>query len=323
VANILLVTDRPTVAADLYRNLLELKPDSPVIHFGLGRALKAAGKPRGAIEQFEKAVAAADNYGTAHYQLALLYRDRGEQNKADYHLDRYRRFKGQQPSHGDPLLHQVQSLNRGSRNLATRAKLALKGGKLDLASQLFEAALTQDPAFAAAHAALVFVYWQLGDAKKAEKHYLEAIRLEPQGVEAYLNYGMLVGSQDRLDEAAEVFTSALAADPASATAHTFLGYIRDRQGRRDDAIAGYRAALALEPNQPRANYLLGELLLADGDETKAAEHFELSVTGGGPGSLWFLEKIADAYREAGRPEAAKSFQERADRLASSAVVQSP
>lgn len=317
VAEILLATDRAQVAAGLYRKLLEHMPDSPVIRFGLGQAL-ASSDPPAAIEHLERVLAGAESFGAAHYQLALLYRDRGERGKAERHMDLYRRYKGRQPAQADPLLRQVEALNRGSRQLATQAKRVLAMGDLDRAAALLERALTQDPAYAGAHAALVFVYWRLGDAAQAQAHYREAVELEPNTIEAYLNYGMLLGSQDRLAEAAAVFEQGLAVDPGNATGHTFLGYIRERQGQTQEAAALYQKALELDPSQPRANFLLGRRLLAAGQGEQAAFHFEAAVVDGGPGSLWFLRQIAAAYGEAGDPERARPYQAQADRMAAAA-----
>ena len=109
-----------------------------------------------------------------------------------------------------------------------------------------------------------------GRLDEAISAYREAIRLQPDLVEAHINLGVAFEARGALDEAAASYRAALAANPEHPFAHVNLGNLELRAGRVADAIACYRAAIAIQPVSPTAHRQLAVALEADGQPRLAA-----------------------------------------------------
>jgi len=81
----------------------------------------------------------------------------------------------------------------------------MRDGKLDVAQTKFKKALAQDPKLADAHSGIAVLYTRTGELKLAEKHYKESLRLDAKNSRAHNNYGQLLCSQKRYDEAEKEF----------------------------------------------------------------------------------------------------------------------
>ena len=137
----------------------------------------------------------------------------------------------------------------------------LRQGKLDLAKEKLDKALSQDPSLATAHTYSALVYDQLGEAEDAETHYRRSLRLAP-GDSATLNlYGAFLCRQDRATEAEEYFVKATA-DPLYRTpwaALTNAGVCLLRVPDQDRAEAYFRRALSTNPRYPDALWHMARL----------------------------------------------------------------
>ncbi len=140
----------------------------------------------------------------------------------------------------------------------------------------------------------------------AEKHYLEALKLEPTNKEALLELARVHDGQGNLAEAMSYYKKAVAAHPQDATAHNDLGLCFARQNRLQDAAKELEKAITLAPDkplyrnniakvlvvmgypepalahlakahgEPTAHYNLGCLLYEQGEAEAALEHFSLA-----------------------------------------------
>lgn len=107
--------------------------------------------------------------------------------------------------------------------------------------------------------------------------YEQALAAQPQLADIRLNYGRLLETLGRLDDAAEQYGLAAAEKPWLATAHYNLGTALLQQGAIDDAENSLRAALELEPDHPRALGNLGTLLASRGEPQSAYLYFARAV----------------------------------------------
>lgn len=82
---------------------------------------------------------------------------------------------------------------------------------------------------------------------KAEQHFIEAIKLNPDFSEAHSNYGILLANIGQIDRAIQQQERALSINPRYATAQFRLGMILGRNGRTTDALKYLKAAIAIEP----------------------------------------------------------------------------
>lgn len=84
------VRSGPAQAAAWFRRAVAARPDWARPHFYLGKALAALDDLRGARGEFEQAVKLDESRSEYHYQLAQVYRQLGEVEKAGVQLARFR-----------------------------------------------------------------------------------------------------------------------------------------------------------------------------------------------------------------------------------------
>ena len=97
----------------------------------------------------------------------------------------------------------------------------------------------------------------LNQVKEAEPFYRKAVALDPAFKEAWMNLGLAVMSQGRLDEALSYQREALRLDPESADALNNLGMGHYAQSHIIEAENCFRAALRVRPDHANATLNLG------------------------------------------------------------------
>jgi predicted O-linked N-acetylglucosamine transferase (SPINDLY family) len=103
------------------------------------------------------------------------------------------------------------------------------------------------------------------------------LRARPGDATALELAGLVAYEQQRLDEAAELFTRAVRADRRRHEAWINLGWTQLRAGRPAEAQAAFRRALALRPDAAQAHNALGAARLAAGERVAALESFRRAV----------------------------------------------
>jgi spermidine synthase len=104
-------------------------------------------------------------------------------------------------------------------------------------------------------------------------HYRQAIRLEPDLVQAHGGLGIALHVQGKLDEAIGHYCRALEIDPEHTEAHNSLACALAEQGKLDEAISHYHRALKTRPNYAEVHYRLGRTLVMAGQFDDALKHF--------------------------------------------------
>jgi len=112
-----------------------------------------------------------------------------------------------------------------------------------------------------------------GRTAEAIAHYLQALRIKPDYVDAYYNLGNALGKQGRTAEAIAHYLRALRINPDYVGAHYNLGNALGKQGRTAEAIAHYLEALRINPDFEDAHYNLGNALGKQGRTAEAIEHY--------------------------------------------------
>ena len=87
-----------------------------------------------------------------------------------------------------------------------------------------------------------------GRTDDAIKHYLEALRVEPDFVEAHNNLGVALYRKGRTDDAMKHYLEALRIKPDYVGAHNNLGIAFARKGNVDMALKHFQKALQINPN---------------------------------------------------------------------------
>jgi len=82
----------------------------------------------------------------------------------------------------------------------------------------------------------------------AEKHYLEAAKLNPKEERAYMGLGTVYANQERVKDATAAFQKAVEIKPKFSDAHFNLGVIFVAIGKKDEALEQYGALKELDKN---------------------------------------------------------------------------
>ena len=131
-------------------------------------------------------------------------------------------------------------------------------GRPEEALQHFDAALALRPR-GETHFNAGNVCAKLGRAAEAERHYRNALRLDPALTAAALNFGALLANQGRLPEARELLLAANAHQPHVASVQYNLAVIAWLQDDLSAAQTHCRHALELEPSHVGARDLLAKI----------------------------------------------------------------
>jgi TolB-like protein/tetratricopeptide (TPR) repeat protein len=101
-----------------------------------------------------------------------------------------------------------------------------------------------------------------------------AIALDPNNARTLSNYGPVLFSLGRRDEAIALLRKAVASDPLSDNAWNVLGRHLHAAGVLAEAKQAFVRALEINPNQNWGNFLLGNILLAEGKTDLAMAHYQ-------------------------------------------------
>lgn len=130
-------------------------------------------------------------------------------------------------------------------DLYLQSEQAIKDGDLIRAKQLIENMLQEEPRSAIAHNSMGWFYRvQFEDYSKAEMHYKNAIRFNPDYPHAYWNYAFMLTELERFEELEKLLDRCLRVPSISkALIYNQLGEMRELQGRYPEAISSYREAI--------------------------------------------------------------------------------
>jgi Flp pilus assembly protein TadD len=128
-----------------------------------------------------------------------------------------------------------------------------------------------------AHINYGVVLFSAGRVDEAMDHYRAALRIKPDSVDARHNLGLALLVKGQTDDAIAQYQEALRIKPAFGEAHANLGHALIRQQRIPEAIHQYRLALETMPDDIESHYNLGVALLEEGQAPAAREHFAAVV----------------------------------------------
>jgi arylsulfatase A-like enzyme/Flp pilus assembly protein TadD len=200
------------------------------VHYYLGRALLAQGRPGEAERHFDEAARRVPAHAGAWEGAADCRLSAGDRAGA---LARLR--SGQAAAPRDASLRRRE------------ARLLRQLGRREEARAAYEAGLPLAPRDAAIRAELGDLLRELGDVERAIARQREATELDPAVASYWNSLGMTLGGAGRMAEAENAFREAWRLDDTNHR-HAFnLGLILQRQGRTAEARPFFQKALALEP----------------------------------------------------------------------------
>lgn len=143
----------------------------------------------------------------------------------------------------------------------------MQQGKLELALEKLNTALSYDASYVDAHTVIAVLYENIGNYNKAEEHYRRAAQLKSKGGAELNNYGAFLCKTGKYDDAKKYFDRAIA-DPFYKTpdvALTNAGTCYLKAGKLEAAEKNLREAVDRGPQNAEALYSLSDVLYQTGD----------------------------------------------------------
>lgn len=201
--------------------------------------------------------------------------------------------------------------NESNERIRARIHTELAAGYYDLgnmsvALEEVNIALQADSGYAPAYNVAGLVYAALKDDRRAEQHFIQALRLKPADPDANNNYGMYLCENKREEEGIK-FLLAAVQNPLYQSPERSLvnaGICARRKGDNVAAQGYFQKAVMARPNQPRALYQLAELSYMNNDFAAAQGYLRryAQVGQGTANVLWLAlrveRKLGNALAEA-------------------------
>ena len=142
---------------------------------------------------------------------------------------------------------------------------------------LWEDCAKKSPKKARPQTNLGVALYQRGNISEAMNRYYEALRLDPNYIDAHNNLGIVLRRQGKLEEAMDHFSAVLRKDPGYREAHNNLANTLSSLGRLEEAINHYTKAIGIDPNDAIAHYNLANTFGKLGKYKKARENYEAAL----------------------------------------------
>jgi spermidine synthase len=164
-------------------------------------------------------------------------------------------------------------------------------------------AIALDPTSYDAYMELGVILGTQGRFDEAITQFSEALRLKPTSAVAYNNLGNVFSSKGDTSTAIYNYNKALEIDPNNAKMHSNLGLVFAKQGKTDEAIEQYSKALQLNPDFAEAHNNLGDVLKVQGKTEEAINHYSKALQIE-PGNAKIRYKLGGLFAGQGRLEEA-------------------
>ncbi len=188
-------------------------------------------------------------------------------------------------------------------------------GKLPQAEDSFKKAIELNPKNDRAYVGLGSLYREQEKFPQAEDLFKKAIELNPQNDKAYAGLGWFYRVQFKLPQAEDLFRKAIELNPQSDDAYAGLGWLYRDQGKFSQADDLFKKAIEINPKNDYLIYELGGGYRRQGEFSKAEDLFKKAIEIN-PKNERVLGSIVSLYEEMGKPELAKEYTEKTNRLRS-------
>ena len=239
-------------AQNIYDQILTKNPkDAEVLHYRGVIALQA-GSFSEATEMIGKSLAIQPQNADAQTNMGYATMESGNLKTALKHFNKALAIF---PNHQDALINKGIAL-MGLDDLNNSASILAKAIEIKANPK--------------AYYNLGRVQQKLTQPEKAIASYHQAIKLNPQYIQAYNNLSLTLKSVQKYDEAVSACKKALTFNPNFIESLTNMAAILMDMGQYDEAISTYKQVLEIVPDSTETHYNLGTVFrrIADNDNAK-------------------------------------------------------
>lgn len=245
---------RPRGAAEAFDRALALDPQLAQAHRGLGQVALRTDQTSQAVDHLERATRLAPDDRAAWAALAQARRRAGDRGGAAAAADRSRALEHSRAVR-DPVYAAVRALGISPKHCVERAVGLMNAGHYARAAEELEIVVEAEPNDARIHLYLGMSYAAIGRTRDAVESFRGAVQLAPQDAAAHYNLATALMMDEKPDEAVTHFREAVHLDSDYADAHYNLALALEKLGRAAEAIEHYGRAVQIDPNHPAAEAL--------------------------------------------------------------------
>lgn len=258
-ANDLLQAGKPAEAAQIYRHMLEEKPDSAWTAYNLALALEATQDMKDAEDALRKAIEIDPKLAKIRAELGRLKLMDGDMESARQWLQ--------------SALDLEPQLVEAAGNLAT---IYARKGDLTTAEKLLRQAIEDDPQYLEGHLNLGLILAQQGKIPDAEQELDRAVALAPQDPNTLSTAGKARLQMGKSSEGIALLRKVVALRPDLAAAHLDLALALADSYDLPDALTETSEAERLAPQSGVVHFYRGRVLYDLGRSGEAQPEFELA-----------------------------------------------
>ncbi len=253
------------VARAYYETRLDQEPGDPYARLGLARIDLQENRPAEAMAALLKLVADHPAFASAHNLLSRLYRDNGDEDRAEKH--RWLGFQsGRFATADDPWIRELHPWCFTPEKLFVIGMVDFQTNRGDRGRTEYEKAVAVDPKNPGNHELLGDYYRTINEPDLAVTTLSQSLSLaEMQGstppLLSLVNLAAIKREQGDLAASQRIAKAGIAAHPQAPELWVELGLTLDALQQFDAAQEAYRSALKLSPHFTAAHFNLGELHL--------------------------------------------------------------
>lgn len=239
-----------------YRQAIKANPDDVIAHYNLGLSLYQQGKLDEARKMLEKSIKLNPRDKVAHTQVdGLAYQLLGSiyftsLNKPRLAIASFEKSIKLLPR--DAETHYLLGLAYMNEGMNDKAVVTL-----EQACKLGAGIDGQKNNVYDAYLQLGRLYAENKKSVKAEKAYLSALDINPEGKEVLANLALLYHQQQKSDETVSLLEKLIKLEPMHFNANYLLGLHYFNKKQYDKMEEAYKRAIAIKPDLAEAHYNLG------------------------------------------------------------------
>ena len=283
LANALEEKEKNEEAVIEYHQALKINPQFVPAHYNLGYTLEKMGKRKEAMERYYQAILFNPNHVNSHLNLGIVLHRENKIAEAMGHYYEVLRINSQHPKayynlgiayedkgdYQEALLHYAQALKIKPDYEKAQNNYILLKRKLDEAKkEKVPVQKEQSPVRNANALAMQGKY------DEAIKQYQEALRLDPENLDAILNMGNVYLIQGKIKKAISNYEHVVELSPDKIEAHLNLANAYSKKNDVKKVKKHYYEALRINPNHEDSHFYLGNIFSKENNIDQAKYHYE-------------------------------------------------